>query len=51
MASHFDASPFVLLSGVHQTLIKPLPVGQLCRGLVLLAGVEVLEVGQGEECW
>ncbi len=29
MTSHFDASPFVQLSGVHQALIKPFPIGHL----------------------
>ncbi len=31
MTSHFDASPFVLLGGVDQALIKLLPLGQLYR--------------------
>jgi hypothetical protein len=50
VTSHFNASPFILLGGVHQVLIKPLPVGQLyCTGWPPLVP-DAVPVGVGDWC-
>ncbi len=50
MTSHFDALPFVLLSGVHQALIKPLPVGQLYHSGWPPLVPDAVPVGVGDWC-
>jgi hypothetical protein len=48
--SHLNASPFVLLSGAHQALVKPLPIGQLYRSGWPSLVLDVVLVGVWDWC-